>query len=106
MDASALLSTTLPTGEVELPVGTVRVRGLSRAEVMRLQACATRDDLEAETIAAGMVDPSLTVDQAHEWRQVGDNADVRAVSDAILSLSGLGEGDQTAKERRFRAGPR
>ncbi len=107
IDKAALLAgpVDIPEGTVPLPGGDVIVRGLSRAEVVRLQSCTTTDALENETLAAGMVEPSLTVEEAAAWRAVpGNNADVRAVSDAILSLSGLGEGDQTSKERRFRPG--
>ena len=113
VDKATLLAAVLPTDTVELPDpygeppgsgGTVTVRGLSRAEVVKLQRSATPDDLENLTLAAGMVDPTLTVEEAGAWRAVADNNSVRLVSDRILELSGLTEGDQTAKERSFRPG--
>lgn len=113
LDKATLLGAVLPTDTVELPDphgeppgsgGTVNVRGLSRAEVVALQALPTRDALENATVAAGMVEPALTVEEATAWRAVADNETVRVVSDRILELSGLVEGAQTEKERRFRAG--
>ncbi len=104
VDKAALLGATLPQGTVETELGDFVVRGLSRAEVVRLQALPDRDSLENETLALGMVEPSLTVEEAASWRAVADNDLVRTVSDAILEISGLTEGGQTAKERRFRPG--
>ena len=104
VDKAVLLAASLPTDTVDIPAGTVTVRGLSRAEVVRLQRSATPDDLDIATLAAGMVDPALTAEEAGAWRAVADNDTIRLVSDRILELSGLTEGDQTAKERSFRPG--
>jgi hypothetical protein len=105
VDKAALLAATLPQAPVEVPgVGSVIVRSLSRDQVVRLQACPNPGVLENETLAAGMVEPALTVEEAAAWRAVADNDAVKVVSDRILQLSGLVEGSQTDKERRFRAG--
>lgn len=72
--------------------------------MVQLQECANRNQMENETLAAGMVDPTLTVEEVAQWRAGADNDTVRRVSDRILELSGLVEGSQTAKERSFRSG--
>ncbi len=102
----ALLATKgLGTKEVEVPgVGTVVVRGLSRAEVVQMQAAGSPDAMENRMMAAAMVEPPLTVEEVVEWRAEAPSEVVRPISDAILALSGLVEGDQTAKERNFRPG--
>ncbi len=106
VDKASLLALTLPQDSVEVPgLGSVTVRGLSRAEVVRLQGeCATPDELENETLAAGMVEPALSVEEAATFRANAPSDVVRAISDPILALSGLGRGQQTEKERRFRPG--
>ncbi len=105
VDKATLLGSVLPQRSVEVPgVGTLTVRALSRAEVVSFQALSSADELENATLAAGMVEPSLSLEEAARWRSIAGNEDVKAVSDAILELSGLGEGAQAAKERRFRTG--
>lgn len=83
------------TREVELPsgIGTVTVRGLTRAEVKR---CKSKGDDASEDafIAAGMVDPVLTVAEAEQWAETAPAGDTVAVMEAIRDLSGLGEGAQ------------
>lgn len=106
VDKASLLALTLPRETVEVPgLGSVTVRGLSRAEVVHLQvSCTTPDELENETLAAGMVEPALSVEEAAGFRANAPSDVVRAISDPILALSGLAGGQQTEKERRFRSG--
>jgi hypothetical protein len=89
VDKSKLLAKRTKTKEVELPdVGTVKVRGLTKAEV---EAYTDKDGEvnEAGLVATGLVDPVLTVEEVVEWLNnapVGDYADVMG---AIRDLSGL-----------------
>ena len=92
----ALIKGSLPEKEVELPgKGTVRVRGLTRAEVIRIGVLGREgkfDEAEVVILAAGLVEPSLTEDEVRQWRDSVPSTDVDPVADAIQALSGLGEG--------------
>lgn len=92
MDKSKLLAKRAPGyRDVELEVGTVRVRGLTRAEV---KACRDKDDdlQENRIIAAAMVDPELTPAEVAEWLDNAPAGEAVAVMEAIKGLSALDEG--------------
>lgn len=106
MDKAVLLKGFLPERDVELPsgLGTVRVRGLSRQEAVKV----TDDDnwvMERRALAAGMLDPKMTEDEVDQWRAVAVAADVQAVAKAISDMSNMdadaGKGP-TARSRRTR----
>lgn len=89
MDKSKLLTARPKTKDVELPdVGTVKVRGLTKAEV---QAHTDEDGEvnEAGLIATGLVDPVLTIEEVVEWLTVAPVGDYADVMTAIRDLSGL-----------------
>ncbi|HSH58628.1 MAG TPA: hypothetical protein VK988_03100 [Acidimicrobiales bacterium] len=93
----------LPHGSVEVPEGTIDIRGLSRAEVVQMRKeGATVDDMEVATLVAGMVDPSLTEEEVRQWRNTRTSDEIERVSDAILDLSGMLPDSQHNKERTFR----
>ncbi|HEV8568984.1 MAG TPA: hypothetical protein VGQ92_18200 [Actinoplanes sp.] len=92
MDKETLLKPRLPEDDVEIPgVGTVRVRGLSRGEVLRGQGLKGVD-LEAYMLAAGMVDPPMTRDEVKQWQAASPAGELEPVTDVISRLSGLDEG--------------
>jgi hypothetical protein len=80
-------------GIATLPDGTtVEVRGLTRNEVLRAQdglSLAMKDNL---TIAMGMTNPKMTVEEVSQWAESADAGDLVAVSDRIAELSGLKQG--------------
>lgn len=91
-----LVASTLTEDDYTLPSGRrVRIRALSRATVLRIQTIGKDNvlKLEAETVAAGLVAPRMTVEQVGQW-QAGDTAggDIGKLMEAIRDLSGLGEG--------------
>lgn len=94
MDKADLLRRRLPEREVELPgVGTVRVRGLTRAEALEVQK--RQGDvaaMERLILSLGLVDPVLTEDEVGEWYAAAPAGELEPVSQAIVDLSGLGEG--------------
>ena len=107
MDKAVLLKGFLPERDVELPsgIGTVRVRGLSRQEAVRV----TDDDpsvMERRALAAGMLDPQLTEDEVEQWRGVAVAADVQAVAQAISEISNMddkgGKGPTSPSKRTRR----
>lgn len=91
-----LIASTLTESDHVLPSGRrVRIRALSRATVLRIQTIGKDNviKLEAETVAAGLVAPPMTVEQVGRW-QAADPAggDIGKLMEAIRDLSGLGEG--------------
>lgn len=95
-DLKALLLTASRQHEaqVELAVGTVTVRGLSRAEVHGLSGkFDSPRDFEVEFISLGLVEPAMTPDEVRTWQSIpGAGAELQAVSDKIEELSGLKAG--------------
>lgn len=89
VDKKALMAPRLPEDDVEIPgVGTVRVRALSRAEAMSVQRLAKRDQ-DAHTIALGMMDPPMSVDDVRQWAAASPAAEMEAVARRIAELSGI-----------------
>jgi hypothetical protein len=112
MDKAALLAATLPHDDVDLPsgAGTVRVRGMTRAEAVRVSKRIESGefdqvDVEIAACAIGMVDPAMTEDDVRQWREVAAAADVQAVAQRISELSNLddraGKGP-TSRSKRAR----
>lgn len=82
--------------DVEIPdVGTIRVRALTRTEVLSLGVVpgqgAELDLAEAErkVISAGMVEPPMTQDDVKAWQDSSPAVEINAVFLAIVELSGL-----------------
>lgn len=94
-----LLKGRLPEREVEIPdLGTVRVRGLSRAEVLKLQKLGLDNvgALERKIVHLGLVDPALTEAEVDTWYEAAPGGELEPVSKAIQELSGLVEGAEKA----------
>lgn len=91
-----LCSGTMPEEDHELADGKkIRVRGLSRAEVLNLQTVG-RDNaakLERETLARGVIKPRMTVESAAVWQgsDLG-GGDIGKVMEHIRDLSALAGG--------------
>lgn len=105
-----LLDGDLPTAEVELPSGKgeILVRGLSRREAIDVTKQADDDPelLERYGMAAGIVDPPMTVAEIAEWQGRGLAADVQAAAIKISELSNLdvrGGKGPTSRSRRTRS---
>lgn len=81
-----------PTKDVDLPgVGTVRVRGLTRAEALRIQGRPMDvDEQERKLLALAMVDPAMTEDDVRAWQKVAPAAELEPIGQAIRELSGMG----------------
>lgn len=107
IDKSALFTARLPEEEVEIPgVGTVRIRSLSRAEVLGIRGKDVPvDEMERHLLALSLVEPKLTEKEAGQWQAASAAGELEPVTKAIMRLSGLEEA--TAKEavKRFRGEP-
>jgi hypothetical protein len=92
VDKDLLFKPRLPERDVNLPgIGIVRVRGLSRAEVLEAREDTTVG-FEAAMLTAGVADPALTRDEVRRWMAAAPAGEIKPVTDAILHLSGLAQG--------------
>lgn len=91
VDKATLLAVKLPEAEVEIPdVGTVRVRGLSHGEVLEATAARERGRNEAVTLAFGLVEPTVTEDEAAAWLTSITFGQVSPILIEVMRLSGFG----------------
>jgi hypothetical protein len=103
IDKDALLSrredteSGFPESTVDIPgLGSVRVRGLSRHEVIHLQSAKGALAVERVTVSLGLVDPVLTEDEVARWQRVSPAGELDSVTQAIGQLSGVLEGSAKA----------
>jgi hypothetical protein len=93
LDKKALLAPRLDEDDYEIPgVGTVRIRGLSRAQVIALRKIDDMALADAQMVAWGLVDPALSVDEAKAWQASSGVAEIEGLTVAIGELSGEGRG--------------
>lgn len=91
MDKAALLAKRLPEADLELPgVGVVRLRGLSRAEVVASNDL-TSEQRELRWLHLAFVDPVMTEDEVQQWREAVPHAEVELVAEKLAELSGMAE---------------
>jgi len=82
----------LPTSTVAVGDAKVEIRGLSRAEALRLPTF--EGDLETTENFILACGAEVTEDEARTWRNSVSPDDAGTVIDAICELSGLVEGAQ------------
>lgn len=91
MDKSLLFKPRCPERDVELPgVGTVRLRGLTRAQVMEIsKGVNAGKNMEPVALSWSLVDPELTVDEVCELFTVASFAEIQLLSTTVNELSGI-----------------
>lgn len=96
----------LPEMDVPTALGTVRVRGLSRVETLALREVSDAAQHERKTIAAALLDPTMTEAEVGQWQTVAVGGELTPVVSAILRLSALGgnSAKEVYKSFRGRAG--
>lgn len=78
---------------VELPGGgTVKIRALTRDEVLELDDAETAAERSNMIISRGLIDPALTVDDVAQWGREADAGDLTIISEEIARISRLTEG--------------
>lgn len=103
MDKELLFKPRLPEDEVEVPgLGTVRVRGLSRAEATMIESAGTTEAKERKILAFGMVDPALTEAEVGRWMKAAPAGEIQPVSTRIAELSGMLDDSAKAAVKSFR----
>lgn len=94
LDKNALLAKREhDTEDVELPTlgGSVKVRGMTRAEALRIVGKPMdADEAERKLLALAMVDPVMTEDDVRQWQKVAPAGELEPIGVAIRRLSGLG----------------
>lgn len=96
INKSALFTERLAREDVEIDrVGTVTVRGLSRAEVLLINKSmsGTPDPvvIERKFLAAAMVTPPITEDDAKRWQEAASVQEIQDVVEVVNRLSGIGK---------------
>lgn len=94
IDREQFLKAAAPEGTVTIPgEGEVRVRGLTRLEVIGLQGMPKdTGQIERRIIQLGMVDPALSEDDVAAWYAAAPAGHTDLIVDEVSRLSGLGEG--------------
>lgn len=107
MDKAALIARRIPERDVVIPgVGTVRVRGLTRAE-----ALLVRHDVDGEVekermiLALTMLDPPMTVEDASAWQDGSPAGEIEPITDVVMELSGMVSGSAKRAVKDFVADP-
>lgn len=98
-DKEALFKPRLPEADVDVEgLGTIRVRGLSRAEALQVQKLQGSGvaALERAMLALAMVDPKLSEGEVRQWQDAAPAGELEPVTDMVQELSGMAEG--AAKE--------
>lgn len=108
VDKALLFKARLPEADVEVPgLGVVRVRGLSRSEVLSIQKIAGSGTLviERKMLALAMVSPRLTESEVREWQEAAPAGELEPVTDKIQELSGMTEDSAKVAYKEFDADP-
>jgi hypothetical protein len=106
MDKAALLKPRMIEGTVDLDQGQIRVRSLSRHEVIDdVQKTSNRSEMETRILVLGMVEPELTEAEVDQWRQAALAGEIDMVIEKITALSGLYDGVDKEAMRSFRGQP-
>lgn len=91
--------------DIEIPgVGTVRVRALTREQVLKIKMKGEIDvaEMERKLISMGMVDPELTEEEVGQWQAVAPAEELTPITEAVMGMSGVSQ--ELAKEamKQFR----
>jgi len=105
--AELLARRAIPERDVEIPeLGTVRVRGLTRGEVLQLKRELDTDfaAFEAGMLACGLVRPELDIAGAKAWQEAARPTEIDPVITAIMELSGMEATAERTAMARFPGG--
>jgi hypothetical protein len=92
VEKAALLARRIGAGEHEIEgVGTVRIRGLSRIEVLELQGLDTAAT-DRRMVSLALLEPELTEDEVGAWQKTSGPQELEKLTLAIAALSGMGKG--------------
>lgn len=103
MGTNFLLTNRLGETEVLVRGGSVKVRGLSRNEVVAIRELGLSDtpDIEAHLLSVGIIEPQMSVEDVSTWRELSPAGEYERILNKVTSLSGIG-GDDSQAEAQFR----
>lgn len=88
--------------DVWLSIGIVRIRPLTRLEVMRDHGKKSVAQIEAEMIVTAVVEPPFSIEEVKRWQRVSiAGGDIEHLSNEINRISGLSEGAGKEATQRF-----
>jgi hypothetical protein len=101
IDKELLFKSRLPEADVEVAdIGTVRVRGLSRAEVLSVQQTqGAAAAIERKMLALALLDPKLTEKEVQKWQEASDAGEIEPVTNKVVELSGM---DPEAAKQKYK----
>lgn len=69
----------------------IRVRGLTRLQVMQLRKIVDKPVYEPTVLHFGLVRPEMDTSQATEWSKAAPAGEIEQVIDKIFNLSAMGD---------------
>lgn len=97
----ALLGSGLPEDDFTLPDGAVvRIRSLSRKQMILVQSLPDNVAIEAHVLHHGLVEPSIKLADAKRWLDAVTPGYLHGVGEAIMGLSGM-NGEESGQKARF-----
>lgn len=104
IEKSKLLEAMFGIEEVELQRGgSVKVRGLSRAEALTIKGKEMpQDEMEQKLLSAALVEPKLTEAEVKTWQESSPAGEIEDVTAAIMRLSGMEKAAAKAAYKEFR----
>jgi hypothetical protein len=106
----ALFQEALAEADVIVPgKGLVRVRALTRSEVLRLQQVKDGPErtavIERKMVALAMLRPTMTEREVARWQQASPAGEMDVVTKRINQLSGIDDGAAKEAYREFETDP-
>lgn len=100
---AGLLARRLGDGEHEVPgVGVLKIRGLSRAEVLEVQKLTDIAQSDRRMISLAVVEPKLTEADVKVWQENSGASEIEDLTKAVAALSGLAGESAKAAYQQFR----
>lgn len=101
-DKELLFNPRLPEAEVNTPLGTMRVRGLSQHEAHVVEQTSGSLARERKILSFGVIDPELTESDVGQWQKAAPAGEVTKVALAVAELSGMLDGADKEAYKSFR----
>lgn len=87
MNKRLLLKPRLPEDDIDVPgVGTVRVRALSRADVLEIRD-SEGAEFERKALSLALVNPKLTEDEVGQWQAAAVGGELDFVMSKVSEMS-------------------